>query len=563
MAERSTATSTPQHATSALSSTDAADTADPASGTAVAADQPTMPPRPPELHSGHKIAKRYRLEECITRLAGFSSWRAVDEKLRRAVGIHALPAHHERARQVLSAARSAALLGDPRFVHVLDAAEGAAEEKGLVYIVHEWLPDATPLSTVLQTGPLDAYEAQALATQISEAMAAAHREGLAHLRLTPATVLRTAPCQYRIRGLAVDAALRGISSPRPQRTDTEAIGAILYAALTQRWPYRDGAHGLSGIGDLGRGTKDPRATPEQLRAGIHRGLSNLAMRALNNDGATAASQHPPCATPEEFSRAVAALPRIPPPEPTPTNLRYQTTSFEQGGYGRGYRPEGPRSPASPSGPPTGAVPPTLPGRTGTALKWGVSALLLSALGLGSWQLADVLMKGDVPAETPEPTAPANEASRPSDPQSLAIQAATDFDPFGTPPEENSEDVGKAIDDDPTTFWNTDAYYGPAFGNLKPGVGLVLDLGRPHHLSSLTVEAIGETPVEFRAAPSGATAIPTDPDNFLLVAKDSGDSLTLKAEESIETRFVLVWLTDLPQEDDGNYRGRIANITVFR
>ncbi|KPC86507.1 serine/threonine protein kinase, partial [Streptomyces sp. NRRL F-6602] len=46
----------------------------------------------PELHSGHKLARRYRLEECLTRLDGFSSWRAVDEKLRRAVGVHLLPA---------------------------------------------------------------------------------------------------------------------------------------------------------------------------------------------------------------------------------------------------------------------------------------------------------------------------------------------------------------------------------------------------------------------------------------------------------------------------------------
>ena len=107
--------------------------------------------RPPELHSGHKLARRYRLEECVTRLDGFSSWRAVDEKLRRAVGVHLLPADHPRARAVLAAARSAALLGDPRFVQVLDA----VEEDDLVYVVHEWLPDATELTALLAAGPLE------------------------------------------------------------------------------------------------------------------------------------------------------------------------------------------------------------------------------------------------------------------------------------------------------------------------------------------------------------------------------------------------------------------------
>src|SRR6478752_5359612 len=35
------------------------------------ATEPTI--ATPELHSGHKLARRYRLEECVTRLDGFSS----------------------------------------------------------------------------------------------------------------------------------------------------------------------------------------------------------------------------------------------------------------------------------------------------------------------------------------------------------------------------------------------------------------------------------------------------------------------------------------------------------
>ncbi len=261
---------------------------------------------PPELHSGHKLARRYRLEECVTRLDGFSSWRAVDEKLRRAVGVHLLPADHPRARSVLAAARSSALLGDPRFVQVLDA----VEENDLVYVVHEWLPDATELTALLAAGPLEVHEAYQMVSQVSQAMAAAHREGLAHLKLTPSAVLRTSSGQYRIRGLAVNAALRGISSDTPQRTDTEAIGALLYATLTQRWPYENDAYGLSGL-PKGVGL----IAPDQVRAGVHRGLSELAMRALVNDGATASRQEPPCTTPEELVKAVGEMPRIRPPEP--------------------------------------------------------------------------------------------------------------------------------------------------------------------------------------------------------------------------------------------------------
>ncbi len=164
-------------------------------------------------------------------------------------------------------------------------------------MVHEWLPDAIELTALLAAGPMEAHDAYQLVSQLSQAMAAAHREGLSHLRLTPGAVLRSSTGQYRIRGLAVNAALRGITAERPLRTDTEAIGALLYAALTHRWPYGDDAHGLAGL-PKGLGL----IAPDQVRAGVHRGLSELAMRALANDGATASRQEPPCTTPDELAR---------------------------------------------------------------------------------------------------------------------------------------------------------------------------------------------------------------------------------------------------------------------
>ncbi len=278
---------------------------DQAQGDVVVTDQ--VPAQALELHSGHKLARRYRLEECVTRLDGFSSWRAMDEMLRRAVGVHILPTDHPRARSVLSAARAAALLGDPRFVQVLDA----VEDDDLVYVVHEWLPDATELTSLLASGPLEAHEAYQMVLQVSQAMAAAHREGLAHLCLTPSTVLRTSAGQWRIRGLAVSSALRGISTDTPQRADTEALGALLYAALTHRWPYETDAHGLAGLPkDLGL------IPPDQVRAGVHLGLSELAMRALANNGATASRHESACTTPEELAKAVTEMPRVRRPEPS-------------------------------------------------------------------------------------------------------------------------------------------------------------------------------------------------------------------------------------------------------
>ncbi|SHL65146.1 protein kinase family protein [Actinacidiphila paucisporea] len=520
------------------------------------AGPPPAKPRPkprataPDLHSGHRLARRYQLAECVTRVDGFSSWRAVDEKLRRAVGIHLLPADHPRARQVLAAARSAALLGDPRFVQVLDA----VEEGDLVYVIHEWLPDAGSLADLLAAGPLEPHEAYQMASQVSQGMAAAHREGLAHLRLDPGAVLRTSSGQYRIRGLAVAAALRGLSSERPQRQDTEAIGALLYAALTQRWPYEEDAHGLAGL-PKGVGL----VAPDQLRAGIHRGMSDVAMRALVNEGATASREESPCTTPEELAKAIAGIPRIRPPEhPAPV---YQPPAFQQPpqpppGATR-YAGAGPA--AAPPVPP-----PALPGRTGSALKWAVSALLIVAIGLGSWQLADAMKSRENHSPRKPTTSPhANQNPAPPPATPLTIVSAKDFDPPPGNGSETSSQIDRLKDHDPNTYWETSWYTTADLGGLKDGVGVILDLGAEHRVSGVTVSLKGgETDLELWAAPSGTNAQPTRLDGFQKVTGGSGtQQVALKPGTRVTGRYLLVWLTKLPKDSDGTFRGRISEISV--
>ncbi|WP_340377677.1 protein kinase family protein [Streptomyces sp. SS7] len=498
---------------------------------------------PPELHSGHKLARRYRLEECVTRLDGFSSWRAVDEKLRRAVGVHILPADHARARSVLAAARSAALLGDPRFVQVLDA----VEENDLVYVVHEWLPDATELTALLASGPLEPHDAYQMVSQLASAMAAAHREGLAHLRLNPSAVLRTSTGQWRIRGLAVNAALRGITSETPQRTDTEAIGALLYAALTQRWPYENDAHGLSGLPkDVGL------IAPDQVRAGVHRGLSELAMRALANDGATASRHEAACTTPEELVKAIGEMPRIRPPEPAFTAPpEYQRTTYQQGSYGRPAPHPGVTQPV-----PT--PPPPLQSRTGRALKWAVSALLIAALGLGSWQLADALMDRDKSDDTnkTQTTDDGDKASASPKPvTTLKVAGAAEYVVKGD--SQHPGDVGKTYDGDSSTYWRTSSFIdGPELAPYKPGVGIVYDLGSDQHVSAAAIGLYyggDHTTVNLyatdslRPSPSALQSM-----QKIGTVTTNGTTATVKVTKSVKTRYVLVWLTALPYEPSDQY-----------
>jgi len=499
---------------------------------------------PPELHSGHKLARRYRLEECVTRLDGFSSWRAVDEKLRRAVGVHILPADHSRARSVLAAARSSALLGDPRFVQVLDA----VEENDLVYVVHEWLPDATELTALLAAGPLEPHDAYQMVSQIASAMAAAHREGLSHLRLNPNAVLRTSSGQWRIRGLAVNAALRGVSTDTPQRTDTEAIGALLYAALTQRWPYENDAYGLSGLPkDVGL------IAPDQVRAGVHRGLSELSMRALVNDGATASRHEAACTTPEELVKAIGEMPRIRPPEPTFTAPpEYQRTTYQQGAYGR----PAPHPAATQRVP---VPPPPLQSRTGKALKWAVSALLIAALGLGSWQLADALMDRSKPDDTNQ-TQTTDEGDKnsaaPKPVSVLKIHDAAEYYPDGTP--QHANDAKLTYDGDSSTYWRSRSFDdGPVLAPYKKGVGIVYDLGSEKEVSGVSIGLLygGDyTAAGLYAADSLSSSAPLTSMKKIADARTSGRKLTISAKTAVKTRYVLVWITAAPKNAGDEWTG---------
>ncbi|WP_020130658.1 protein kinase family protein [Streptomyces sp. 303MFCol5.2] len=499
---------------------------------------------PPELHSGHKLARRYRLEECVTRLDGFSSWRAVDEKLRRAVGVHILPADHTRARSVLAAARSSALLGDPRFVQVLDA----VEENDLVYVVHEWLPDATELTALLAAGPLEPHDAYQMASQIASAMAAAHREGLAHLRLNPNAVLRTSSGQWRIRGLAVNAALRGVTTDTPQRTDTEAIGALLYAALTQRWPYENDAYGLSGLPkDVGL------IAPDQVRAGVHRGLSELSMRALVNDGATASRHEAACTTPEELVKAIGEMPRIRPPEPAFTAPpEYQRTTYQQGTYGRPSPHPGVTQQVAPP-------PPPLQSRTGKALKWAVSALLIAALGLGSWQLADALMDQGQ-SEDPNQTQTTDEGDKnstaPKPVTTLKIEDAAEYYPDGKP--QHPDDAKLTYDNDSSTYWRSYSFDdGPVLAPFKKGVGIVYDLGSEQNVSAASIGLRyggGYTAVSLYAADSLSSSAPLTSMTKIAEAKTSGQELKISAKTPAKARYVLVWITAAPYAPGDQYSG---------
>jgi serine/threonine protein kinase len=147
---------------------------------------------------------------------------------------------------------------------------------------------------------------------------------------------------------------------------------------------------------------------------------------------------------------------------------------------------------------------------------------------------------------------------------LKPTAVTDFDPMGDPPEENPETAKNAIDGDPATTWQTSTYRGnPALGGLKPGVGLMVDLGSDQPAKSVTVTFKGApTSFEVYAASAGVTQSPGSLDQLDKVASraNAPERVTVQLSPAPRTRYLLVWLTRLPAVS-GGFRGEIADISV--
>ncbi len=532
--------------------------------------QPTHDPRDtatlpqtlpaPLRHSGDKIGHRYRLEECISSTETFSSWRAVDEKLRRAVGVHLMASGHQRARKVLAAAKSAALLGDPRFVQVLDA----VQEGELVYVVREWLPHASDLAKLLADGPMEPHEAYQMVRQVTDAVAAAHRRGQAHLRLTPRCVLRTDSGQYRINGIAVDAALRGLpdggSDEDAERADTRAIGALLFAALTHRWPYPEDRYDLQG---LPRNLRE--VAPDQVRAGVHKGLSELASRALFD--------HPPhhaepITSPDGLARAIALMPRIRQPEP---ELPAFTAPPRHNTHALPTAPNPTRVVAAPgTGPTPVAAPVRRSGRRlRTVVKVTAWTVALGAIGVASWQVVDHLRSGNQAVAAPQPssssaTPTAHTATH--DPAPVPVKEAISYNPLGDRVD-GAASLPKAIDDDPASEWQTNWYNDPFGPKTKEGTGLLLDLGSTQTVSKVTLKWSSPTTAELRMPGAGVgNPQSAKPNDFTVLGKKAGTGVEYDLDKPVTTRYLLIWLTNLSKNADGpnlgKYQAFLGDVKVF-
>jgi hypothetical protein len=233
---------------------------------------------------GTVLAGRFTLDDLLDEHGGARFWRATDQTLARSVAVHLLPESDPRADSLLTAARTSALVSDGHLLRVLDA----AAEDGVVYVVNEW-GYGVSLDHMLAEGPLSPRRAAWVVKEVAEAIATAHRNGVAHGRLLPENVMITEAGSVKLIGFVMDAVLRSNGGREQRRvtggepmsaheSDVINLAGLLYAALVGRWPGTEGSKIPPAPTEHGRPLR-----PRQVRAGVPRPLDAICERVLNAD----------------------------------------------------------------------------------------------------------------------------------------------------------------------------------------------------------------------------------------------------------------------------------------
>lgn len=192
----------------------------------------------------------------------------------------------------------------------------------------------------------------------------------------------------------------------------------------------------------------------------------------------------------------------------------------------------------------------------------VAAFLLVGLVIGIQGVLRIGQEpfGPAPASA-RPTAKASPAgsATPSDGlEEFQIVAAADFDPLGGDGE-NPQLAARVYDDDAKTEWQSERYWTAAFGGVKSGVGILVDLGpnkTPKKVTvTLAIPASFDIYVASERSLDGATKIGSK-------TMVSGTQ-TVLAATPVKGQYVIVWFTQLSKDSTGrnDYRARVGEITV--
>ncbi len=232
-------------------------------------------------------------------------------------------------------------------------------------------------------------------------------------------------------------------------------------------------------------------------------------------------------------------------------------------------PAGSQAPAAPRSIEVAALEPPVPGtpaepltRRESRLALGIVAgFVLLALIVGINGVRKIgsqtdLDFGGAVSAAPTASAPASASAGALTP--LAVLSADGFDPLGDN-SENGQLAPRVFDGNPATDWSSEGYQSANLGGLKPGTGVILDLGpnvTPKVITlSLPLSVDVTVYVSANRSLDGATTVGQ-------LQGAVGDVEVEVPSPASARQYVIIWFTNLSRDGDGFYRARLGEATVL-
>ena len=188
----------------------------------------------------------------------------------------------------------------------------------------------------------------------------------------------------------------------------------------------------------------------------------------------------------------------------------------------------------------------------------------AAAGQGSHQPSAVPSTPSSPSAAPPPSAsptptpsPTHAATPPS--KDLALASLETFGPGGAGTGDNPQTADAAINSSAGSAWHSHWYASPAFGNLKDGTGLLIDLGRRVTITDaqLNLGSYSGADVQLKAA----TSADLSGLHVIGSAKNAGGTVRLNFSAPTRARYVVIWFTQLPPDGNGTYQAAVSNVII--
>jgi serine/threonine protein kinase len=306
---------------------------------AVLGRAPTTPATPPvpedasgpiaHVAVGTLLGGRYRIEELIGEGGMGTVYTATHAEIDKKVAVKVLHPIYGRMADVVSRfraeARAASRIGHPHIIEVFDS---GTTDDGSIYFVMEHLTGVDLAQVLDGEGKLAVDRAIRIATQIAEAVSAAHEVGIIHRDLKPENIFlvtregdpdfvkvldfgiaKTSEIDETSRqqrlthpGMAMGtpeymAPEQAAGKPADHRVDIYAVGALLYEMVVGQPPHS----GDNVMAVLSRKATEPVVPPRQLRSEVPEPLDTLILWALRYD---------PDARPQTMSQLVYELNKL-------------------------------------------------------------------------------------------------------------------------------------------------------------------------------------------------------------------------------------------------------------